>query len=55
MFAQFTGHLSAHRGCAWPGDGATRPVVAGYAARACHWLSPGYPKLFHNVVHKLCA
>jgi hypothetical protein len=20
-----------------------------------HRLSPGYPKLFHNVVHKLCA
>jgi hypothetical protein len=25
------------------------------AARACHRLSPGYPKVFHNVVHKLCV
>jgi hypothetical protein len=47
----------AQRTLAVPGRGTAQAALwsAAGAAAACHWLSPGYPSVIHNVVHKLCA
>jgi hypothetical protein len=54
MAPQLNGPFTAHMGCVWPGDDDALLWPAADVALACHPLSPGYPKVFHNVVHKLC-